>query len=409
MVEKHRMGPSHPKISGRACARPYATPRGPSPAQVAPRGPSPAWGVARRFRGGRIAALLLLGTGPAALAGPARAADGPDSDANKAASTSAQLRIQVEGEKGEISIDGESVGRGKYIGQLEPGRHLVRVTREGYDPYEKELVLSAGEVRSESVTLKQTVGEVAAPGEEPASLAMDGIYGGTYLLAAFVPQGSGTTFQDACDSIGATECSPGSITAGGLAGYVGYMLDPVGIEIAVLLTGDFSGPSATFDGVEGSEINPVVAEPARTETFTIAGFGGAAMARVRVATKVSRFRFDFAAGPGLAYRAFAMKRDTEAEDGRTGFYSDIGASYVSALLSLEASVGFELGGSTAISLGVTSWFEHAGDDTSSRPEERSVLTAPDGQPPIPHATPSYDLATGPQWFIGPFLGLAFGP
>jgi len=82
---------------------------------------------------------------------------------------------------------------------------------------------------------------------------------------------------------------------------------------------------------------------------------------------------------------------------------------VSALLSLEASLAFELGGSTAISMGVTSWFEQAGDDTTSRPEERSVLAANDGRPPLPHATPPYDLARGPQWFVGPFLGLTFGP
>jgi hypothetical protein len=401
------MGPSHPRSSGRASARPFVTPWGPRSARVlVPRRSGGVPGVALSF---------LIGAAPAVQVGLARAADGPDAEdpsadvPEKAAASTAQLRIQVEGEKGEISVDGETVGKGKYVGQLQPGRHSVRVTREGYEAYEKEMFLSAGEVRSESVTLKQTVGDVAAPGEEPASLALDGIYGGVQVLAAFVPQGSGTTFENACDSIGASDCSPGSVTAGGLSGYLGYMLDPVGIELAVLLTGDFSGPSATFDGVVGSEINPVVAEPARTETFTIGGFGGAAMARVRVATKVSRFRFDFAAGPGIAYRAFAMKRDTEAEDGRTGFYSDIGASYVSALLSLEASVGYELGGSTSISLGVTSWFEHAGDDTTSRPEERSVLTAIDGQAPTPHATPSYDLANGPQWFIGPFLGLAFGP
>jgi hypothetical protein len=124
---------------------------------------------------------------------------------------------------------------------------------------------------------------------------------------------------------------------------------------------------------------------------------------------MSRFRFNFAVGPGLAYRMFAMRREAEATDGRTGFYADVGASYVSALLSLEASAGVELGGSTALSLGVISWFEHAGDATRSRAEERSVLTSSNGAPPVPHATPRYELANGAQWFVGPFLGLTFGP
>jgi hypothetical protein len=335
----------------------------------------------------------------------ARAADGPTG----ASTSTAQLRVEVEGERGEIFLDGESVGQGKFRGRIEAGRHQLRVTREGHDTFEKEIVLGPNEVHSESVTLKPTVGNVAAESGGDVPQASDGIYGGVQLLAAFVPSGTGSTFQDACDSIGATSCGAGSVTAGGISGYIGYMLDPIGLELAVLGSGDFSGPSASFNGVVGSDINPVVAAPAREEKFRIAGFGAGAMLRVRLSTKISRVRLNFAAGPGLAYRVFVMRRDTDAVDGRTGFYSDIGTSYVSALLSLELSMAFELGGSTAISMGVTSWFEQAGDDTTSRPEERSVLAANDGRPPLPHATPPYDLANGPQWFVGPFLGLAFGP
>jgi len=347
-------------------------------------------------------AAVLAGSVVLAASESARAADGP------AETGRSHLRVDVEGERGEIFIDGESVGHGRFNGDVRPGRHQLRVTREGHDTFEKELSLSPDEVHSESVTLKPTVGEVTMEGGALPS-ALDGIYGGVQLLAAFVPNGTGSTFQDACDSIGATSCSPGSVTTGGISGYIGYMLDPIGVELALLGSGDFSGPSATFNGVKGSEINPVVAQPAREEKFTIAGFGGAAMLRARLITKFSRVRLNFAIGPGLAYRAFVMRRDTTSQDGRNGFYSDIGTSYVSALLSFEASVGFELGGSTAVSMGVTSWFEHAGDDTSSRPEERAVLTSNDGRQPIPQATPPYDLANGPQWFLGPFLGLTFGP
>jgi hypothetical protein len=349
---------------------------------------------------GVLAAFLGFGA-----AGSARAADGP----TDAASNSAQLRVEIEGERGEIFIDGESVGHGKYAGKIAAGRHELRVVREGHDSFEKVMVLSAGEVHSESVSLKPSVGEVLMEGGAKPARALDGIYGGIQLLAAFAPRGSGSTFQDACDSIGATTCSPGSISAGGISGYIGYMLEPVGLEFAMLASGDFSGPSASFNGIKGSDINPIVAEPAREEKFTIAGFGSAVMLRVRLATKVSRIRFNLAAGPGLAYRVFVMRRDTEATDGRVGFYSDVGTSYLSAMLSLEASMAFELGGSTAISVGVTSWFEHAGDDTTSRPEERAVLTSNDARPPIPQSTPPYDLANGAQWFIGPFLGLTFGP
>jgi hypothetical protein len=383
----HSMGPSQPKSSAGAAARPLFQ------------------GILRRFQ-----PTWALGAGLLAAAGSARAADGPDSELTPGPSKgTAQLRVQIAGERGEIFIDGESVGRGRYVGTLTAGRHLLRIIRDGHDVFEREVVLEPGEVRSESVTLRPSVSEVEKPGTAGVPDAMDGIYGGIQLLAAFVPGGKGTTFQDACDSIGASSCAPGSVTAGGLSGYIGYMLEPVGLELALLGSGDFSGPSASFDGRQGSEINPVVASPARKEDFSIAAFGTGAMLRLRLATKLSRVRFNFALGPGLAYRFFAMKRDTSAGDGRTGFYSDVGASYVSALLSLEASAALELGGSTALAFGVTSWFEHAGDETTSRPEERAVLTSNDGRQPIPQATPRYDLANGPQWFLGPFLGLTFGP
>jgi hypothetical protein len=358
---------------------------------------------ARRARGAGLALLLLACLGSMARPEAAHAAEGA-ADSNRS-----HLRIDIEGERGEIFIDGEPVGHGRFNGDVRPGRHQLKVTREGHDTFEKELSLSAGEVHSESVALKPSVGEVTMEGGAALPSALDGIYGGVQLLAAFVPNGRGSTFQDSCDSIGATSCSPGGVTAGGISGYIGYMLDPIGVELALLGSGDFSGPSATFDGVKGSEINPVVAQPAREEKFTIAGFGGAAMLRARLITKFSRIRLNFALGPGLAYRAFVMRRDTNAQDGRNGFYSDVGTSYVSALLSLEASLAFELGGSTAVSMGVISWFEHAGDDSSTRPEERAVLTSNDGRPPIPQATPPYELANGPQWFLGPFLGLTFGP
>ncbi len=386
------MGPWQPNISASASMRQSACnyPKRPLSGRVALRAAAQA-----------MASVLVLSG-----AAQARAEGEPSSTADAA---QARLNVQIDGGKGNISIDGKEVARGKFRGELAPGRHELRVTLDGHDSVERALVLEAGEIRSESITLKPSVGTVAIDGSGGLPPALDGIYGGVHLLAAFEPRGSGTTLENACDSIGASSCSAGSVTGGGLIGFIGFMLAPLGVELALMGSGDLADPSASFDGVTGSEINPVVAAPSREEKFTIARFGGGAAVRVRVVKSVSRFRFSFAIGPGLAYRVFIMRRDTDAEGGRSGFYSDVGASYVSPLLSTELALDFKLGGSTAVSLGLASWFEHAGDDTTSRAEERSVLIADGNAPPLPHATPEYDLANGPQWFLGPFLGLAFGP
>jgi hypothetical protein len=185
------------------------------------------------------------------------------------------------------------------------------------------------------------------------------------------------------------------------------MDEPLGLELALFTAADVVSPQAAFDGVNGSEINPILAAPARRERFTIARFGGGSALRARFTTRLNRFRLAAAIGPGLVYRYLVMKRDTQTVDDRVGVMSDSGTGYVSALLSMELSAQLLLGKSTALSVGVTSWFEHAGSDTKTEPQQRAVLLGDDG-PPLPQATPAYDMAGGSQWFLGPFIGLAFG-
>ena len=323
-------------------------------------------------------------------------------------SAACEIAVRTTENAGAISIDGELRGEGDFKGWFPPGRHTLRVERVGFDPFENSVTCAAGDIYVESVLLKPSVGLGAAPLDVSAEAASaDGIYGGVQLIGAFQPSGSGSTLQDACDTTGATSCSAGSVAGGGIHGYVGWMLDPLGLELALFGAGDVVSPSATFDGVTGSEINPNLASPAHTESFTIGRFGGGAALRARVFTQVSRFRFAFAVGPGLAYRYLVMKRDTEADGGLRGEVADTGAGYVSALLSMEFAAQLMLGETTALSLGVLSWLEHAGSDVESEPRDQAVLLG--GERPVLQATPAYDMAAGTQWFLGPFVGLAFGP
>ncbi len=319
-----------------------------------------------------------------------------------------EISIRTTDETGTILVDGEVRGEGVFEGRFPPGPHTLRVERVGFDPFQNTINCTAGDVHAESVLLRPSVTLAPVPLESAKVEAnTDGLYGGIQLLGAFEPTGSGTTLQDACDTTGATSCSAGSVAGGGISGYVGWMLEPLGLELLLLGAGDVVSPSASFDGENGSEINPIVAAPAREERFTIARFGGGAALRARVFTQLSRVRFSFAAGPGLAYRYLVMKRDTETTDGLTGEVADTGTGYVSALLSIELSAQFLLGKSTALSAGLVTWLEHAGSDVQSEPKNRSVLLG-EGTA-VPQATPAYDMANGTQWFLGPFVGLAFGP
>lgn len=320
----------------------------------------------------------------------------------------AELTVHVQGGEGVIFLDGKEVGQGSFTDHVTSGRHELKVTRPGYEDRVQVLALREGEVHSVGVTLRQSIStELRSADGFSAGDSSSGVYGGVQLLGALEPAGAGTSLETGCDALGANRCTEGSVLGAGLSGYVGFLLAPVGLELAIMLSADRSAPSAYFDGSSGIDINPVVAVPGRTENFLIARFGGGAALRVRVVKRVSEVDFSFAAGPGLLYRVMGLTRDTVTLDGETSEFIDGGTSYLSPYISLEGAIGFRIGETTSIALGLVSWIEHAGDDTQSKAEDRVVLTV-GSNPVFPQATPPYDLASGAQWFVGPFLGLSFG-
>lgn len=317
------------------------------------------------------------------------------------------LELRSELPKARISIDGAVVGEGSYKGELPEGAHRVEASLEGYAPYEKRVVVVAGEVISETLVLrKAAAGAIVERVERPWSF--DGLYGGFQLVGMFEPAGAGGTLDAACEVTGATSCESSVPMGGGLGGYVGYAFAPIGLELFLLGGGDVSQPAASFDGETGSEVNPLVAAPAREESFIIGRFGGGGAARLRVLFPFGRVRVTGAVGAGAAYRHLLLGRDTVAADGATSSVGSEGTGYVSAVFSVEAAVQIVLGGTTALSIGGSLWLEHAGDGVATDARGDVFLTGGEGQP-RPQATPAYDMASGTQLFVGPVLGLHFGP
>lgn len=319
------------------------------------------------------------------------------------------LEVRIDGGEGRVLIDGDEVGAGKWSGDLSAGTHVLRVEREGYDPVEREVMIVAGDVRSESVKLtKAAKGDLkAADVEKPWSF--DGLYGGFALNAMVSPTGSGNTLQDACGTVGAVTCEGGTPLGGALTGYIGYGFAPIGLELYLLGSGDVYEPSAGFDGVSQSEVNPLLATPARQEDFLFARVGGGGAVRVRFLWPFGIFRLTTAVGAGLVYRQYFGTRDTVADDGResrTVFDEE-------AIDDLSAAFSFELAGHVAISesasfaFGLNLWLENATNVKTARKNDIRLV----GNDLIPsaQATPPYDAALNTQFFLMPFLGFHFGP
>lgn len=322
------------------------------------------------------------------------------------------LEVRVEVGKAQISVDGRKVGEGNYKGELSEGEHDLSVTAEGFAPFEKKVTIVAGEIQVETVSLrKATAGEVLEPIER--AWRFDGLYGGFQLIGMFEPGGQGNTLESSCEVTGATSCESSMPMGGAVAGYIGYAFAPIGLELLLLGAGDISEPSATFDGTSGSDVNPLVASPAREESFLIGRFGGGGALRLRLLIPVERFCFTGAVGAGLAYREMLLGRETVAENGATSSIgTELGTDsegYITGVLSIELGAQVLLAGTTSLTIGANLWLEHAGDGVPTPAESDVLLTGEDGQIPAPQATPSYDMASGTQVFVGPFIGMHFGP
>jgi hypothetical protein len=326
----------------------------------------------------------------------------------KAGAATGTLEVRLTDEEGTILVDGKEVGQGSYQGKLPVGEHRLKVTREGYDPFEKTVTVVAADVHVETVSLqKATSGDVQAEADE-GDWTFDGLYGGLQLGAIFLPANTGHTLDGACDTTGATSCDGGLPAGATIGGFIGYAFAPLGFELLLVGGADMVEPTASFDGTTGSDINPLVAQPEREEQFIIGRFGGGGALRARVLIPIDRFRLSGALGAGLAYRHMILGRTVTASDGSEADTSDGGTGYLTPVLSFELSGQVRVTGSTALALGLNLWLEHAGNDMKTESEGDTILSK-DGEVPHPLATPAYDMATGTQVYLGPFLGLQIGP
>lgn len=80
--------------------------------------------------------------------------------------------------------------------------------------------------------------------------------------------------------------------------------------------------------------------------------------------------------------------------------------YLSPALSLEPSVRYRLGRTTAVSLGLSLLVEspRAFDQIPTTKQDSRRALGPSGL-----TTPAYPLASGTQVFVGPTVGMMFGP
>ncbi len=326
-----------------------------------------------------------------------------------ASSRTSALKVSTSDGKGLIYLDSKLVGEGVFSQEVPAGTHVLRISREGYEPFEESLELKDKETLARSITLMLST-KIDTRAVQAESRPLEGLYGGFGLLMTWLPGGMKHAMQKTCEGakpaeLTACEGATGGL-GGGITGFVGYHWDPVGIELFAGAHYDQSSPSLTW---AASTTDPGLGpDPARVESFVVRRVGGFGIVRVRLTFQSEALRFGLAGGVGLAYSSLHLSRETTAaanSNARDVFAPDA-EGYLSPVLSLEPSIQYRLTGHTTVALGLSLLVEspRSFDQIPTTPKSGGRSLGPSGL-----TTPAYELATGTQVYIGPFIGMMFGP
>ncbi len=321
-----------------------------------------------------------------------------------------KVDISTSDHQGNVELDGKSVSTtGSYQGDVAAGNHHLRITREGYEPYDKHFTVDIGAVYSEAVSLRLSGSSQGEGAEQGNAHPFSGVYGGIGLGAMFMPGSMGNTFDRQCDVLGAV-CANSSSKGPALFVYGGYSFNPVSFDLFVLGQYDVATPVVSFPGgpspLEG---------PKRDEEYTIRRVGGVAAVRVRYTVDGPTFRAHAAIGAGLALRSMFLIRDSHtvgtSPQLESKFVPDA-ESYASPLITFDLAAHLRVSGSLSIMIGGMATLESTMSGFKATAARKDLYLVDPNNPQVgarPQPTEQYDMARGVQFFIGPYAGLEFGP
>jgi hypothetical protein len=339
------------------------------------------------------------------------------------------LRVTTVPATANITVDGKPVGTGAWEGDLPEGAHRIEVGYEGQSPQVREITIARGQLVVQEIPV---VGAIASG----RLTEYPGIYV-RFALAGMI----GTGVPD--DSGAPSFRNDSSVDLGGLAALrVGNAFDWWGLEgVAAFMlehrerhyhfndTGTGNPPTSFDYGITPESTGPNV----------FLGAGG------RATTKGDTIRFTFGLSPGIAIRWFSPRlKDSGCDNGgcnssppnnnnnnpgggsnhfvqseqnqfaeptgstnNPGQVRDIsfpGSGYTAFALMLDAGIMIGSTPGTKFVIGAQAWIDFPPD---------TLVMGPDTVFPMPNRNykqpgRGYTLVDGPQFYIGPTIGLQFG-
>jgi hypothetical protein len=296
--------------------------------------------------------------------------------------TSGHLRIAASPGGATIELDHRAIGSGSWEGEVAPGTHHIDVAL-GDVHAARDVVVDRGATVAQEIPLDV---KVEAPPE------YTGFYGRLdalgVLLVSNTPQFAQSTSTISVHKIG---------TMGGLGAalHLGHSFGLLSAELA----GAVYFANANGDEFLPNDSNPMTGHVASEELDTLNGFVGPGV-RITSSSPVARFTAGLAIG--TAIRSFDFRRIPDSSPYGPGFEKSAG--YVAPGLLIDA--GLLLGSTPGLKfvVGMVLLADLSAKDVVVGPDTSTALsnsffTAPGH---------GYLLASGPQVFFGPTLGVQFG-
>jgi hypothetical protein len=144
-----------------------------------------------------------------------------------------RVNVSIADRKGSVYVDGRVVGEGFFDGELPVGAHTFRLSRDGYEQFEKDVVLVEGRPYVETVSLAP----ITVVQGDSSTAPMHGGYGGVLVDGSFEPDGVHGDLAPPC-APQAAGCTASSPVGFGLLGYAGFISGVVGLDALFGLQAD---------------------------------------------------------------------------------------------------------------------------------------------------------------------------
>jgi hypothetical protein len=307
----------------------------------------------------------------------------------EATSLLGHLRVTTLPASAAIAIDGKNVGTGAWEGDITTGAHHIEVTVAGFPSSVRDVTLQRGQLVAQEIPVPAALAGSTGPEYAGVYVRMNAVGVASPTSTAVFANGADDDFHF------------------GLGGTlrIGYSLDklPFAFEFAgafMVDHYDITPPSIASSSSTSTQSNNGRADVTGVDVFLGAG--------ARVTSRDALIRFTFGVAPGIAIHNLNV--DDGAGSGNnscTGTTACNSASNQSFQPGYVAP-GFMLDGGMLVGstpgakffLGVNAWLDFAS----------TINVGPDTQysPTVLYSGRALRAVSGPQFYLGPTIGVQFG-